>query len=69
MSEDEKGKRFLLLIEKQNKIQWDILQKLSAIIQKNWNSPQLQKDLESLIEDHKKISNELNSLDEHNSLL
>ena len=69
MSEDEKGKQFLLLIEKQNKVQWDILQKLASLIQANWNSKELQRDLESLVKDHKKISNELNSLDERNSLL
>ncbi len=69
MSEDEKGKQFLLLIEKQNKVQWDILQKLSSLIQSNWNSKELQKDLESLVKDHKRISDELNSLDERNSLL
>lgn len=69
MSEDEKGKQFLLLIEKQNKVQWDILQKLSSLIQANWNSKELQKDLESLVKDHKRISDELNSLDERNSLL
>lgn len=69
MSEDEKGKQFLLLIEKQNKVQWDILQKLSSLIQANWNSKELQKDLESLVKDHKRISDELNSLDKRNSLL
>ncbi len=69
MSEDEKGKQFLLLIEKQNKVQWDILQKLSALIQANWDSKQLQNDLESLVKDHKTISDELNSLDNRNSLL
>jgi len=69
MSEDEKGKQFLLLIEKQNKVQWDILQKLSLLIQANWDSKQLQNELELLVKDHKKISDELNSLDNRNSLL
>lgn len=69
MSEDDKGKQFLLLIEKQNKVQWDILQKLSSLIQANWNSKELQNDLESLVKDHKNISAELNSLDEQNSIL
>ncbi|MDX1595580.1 MAG: hypothetical protein R3327_01425 [Nitrosopumilaceae archaeon] len=69
MSEDEKGKHFLLLIEKQNKLQWDILQKLSFLINKNWDSVDLKKELESLMDDHKKISSELNSLDSKNSLL
>lgn len=69
MSEDDKGKQFLLLIEKQNKVQWDILQKLSSLIHANWNSKELQNDLESLVKDHKKISAELNSLDEQNSIL
>ena len=69
MSEDYKGKQFLLLIEKQNKIQWDILQKLSLLINTNWNSSDLQHDLEHLMDEYKKVSNELNSLDEKNSLL
>jgi len=61
MSEDEKGKQFLELIDKQNNIQWKIITKLNLLIQSKWNSSQLRQDLESLIEEHSKISKELNS--------
>lgn len=67
MIEDDKGKRFLQLIEEQNKIQWDIMQKLASLIQSNWKSAELQQDLKSLMDEHKKITNEINGLD--NSLL
>lgn len=69
MSENEKGKRFLQLIEEQNKIQWDILQKLSFLIQHNWNSSEIQNEIENLLDMHKKIAHELNGLDNSNSLL
>jgi hypothetical protein len=69
MSEDEKGKQFLELIDKQNNIQWKIITKLNLLIQSKWNSTQLRQDLESLIEEHSKISKELNSLDNYNKIL
>jgi len=69
MSEDEKGKRFLELIEKQNKIQWDIMQKLSGLVQAGWASSRLQNEIEDLLINYKQISDELNGLDEKNSLL
>ena len=69
MSEDEKGKRFLELIDQQNNIQWNIIAKLTLLIQSNWNSSKLHIELESLVEQHAKITKELNSLDENNSIL
>jgi hypothetical protein len=69
MSEDEKGKQFLELIDKQNNIQWKIITKLNLLVQSNWNSSQLRLDLESLIEEHSKITKELNSLDDDNKIL
>ena len=68
MDDDEKGKRFLELINEQNNAQWSIVAKLSSLIQLKWNSPQLQNDLEILVEQHSKITKELNSLDD-NSIL
>lgn len=64
MSEDEKGKLFLELIEKQNQTQWIILQKLDLLIKTQWNSIDLRSELESLINEHKQISEKLNSLDD-----
>ena len=64
MSEEDKGKRFLELIEKQNKIQWDILQSLTKLIQEDWNSTYLKKDIENLMNDYSSISDELNGMDD-----
>ena len=64
MDDDEKGKRFLELINDQNNVQWNIIAKLSLLIQLKWDSSQLQNDLEILVEKHSKITKELNSLDD-----
>ncbi|GBL41260.1 hypothetical protein EMGBD3_06280 [Nitrosarchaeum sp.] len=69
MSEDEKGKRFLELIDQQNNIQWSIIMKLTLLVNSKWNSSQLQLEIESLIETHSKITKEINSLDENNGIL
>ena len=69
MSEDEKGKRFLELIDQQNNIQWSIIAKLILLVNSKWNSSQLQNEIESLIETHSKITTELNSLDKNNNIL
>ena len=69
MDDDEKGKRFLELIDEQNNLQWNAIVKLSALINSNWNSTDLQNELEELVEKHSKITKELNSLDKNNSIL
>ena len=69
MSEDEKGKRFLELIDKQNNLQWKIISKLILLINAQWNSLELKNELESLVSEHSEITKELNSLDEKSSLL
>ena len=69
MSEDEKGKRFLELIDQQNNIQWSIIMKLTLLVNSKWNSSKLQLEIESLIEKHSKITKEINSLDENNGIL
>ena len=69
MDDDEKGKRFLELIDEQNNIQWSTIAKISALINSNWNSTDLQNELEALVEKHSKITKELNSLDKNNSIL
>ncbi len=68
MDDDEKGKRFLKLIDDQNNLQWNIMSKLSSLITSKWNSTELQKKLEALSEEHSIITKELNSLDD-NSIL
>ena len=69
MSEDEKGKRFLELMDQQNNVQWNIITKLTLLVNSKWNSPQLQNEIELLIKTYSKITKELNSLDENNSIL
>ncbi|MBI1663666.1 MAG: hypothetical protein IS860_09310 [Nitrosopumilus sp.] len=69
MNDDEKGKRFLELIDEQNNVQWSIVAKLSSLISSKWDSVDLKKELEELVEKHTTITKELNSLDEKSSML
>ena len=69
MSEDDKGKRFLELIDEQNNLQWSIIEKLAFLINAKWNSADKKNELESLVEKHFTITKELNSLDVDNSIL
>ena len=69
MSEDDKGKRFLELIDEQNNLQWSIIEKLSFLINSKWDSVDKQKEIELLVEKHSTITKELNSLDANNSIL
>lgn len=66
MSEEEKGKQFLELIDEQNSIQWKIISKLILLINSKWDSSELKNEIKSLVENHTKITKELNSLDENN---
>ena len=63
MNDDEKGKRFLELIDQQNNFQWKIVAKVSSLINLKWNSIELQNELETLVEKYSKITKELESLD------
>jgi hypothetical protein len=69
MNDDEKGKRFLELIDEQNNLQWSVVVKLSSLISSKWNSVKLKDDLEALVAEHSKITKELNSLDDGVSIL
>ena len=69
MDDDEKGKEFLKLIDDQNTAQWNIVAKLSSLIKSEWNSTELKNELETLVNDHYKITKDLNSLDNNNSIL
>ena len=69
MNDDEKGKRFLELIDDQNNFQWEIVAKLTSLISSDWNSDQLKNELKILVENHSKITKELNSLDDKGSIL
>jgi len=69
MDDDEKGKRFLKLIDDQNNFQWEIVAKLTSLISSDWNSEELKNQLKTLVENHSEITKELNSLDDKGSLL
>jgi len=69
MSEDDKGKKFLELIDEQNNLQWNIIEKLTFLINAKWNSSETQNELETLVEKYSTITKELNSLDAKNSIL
>jgi len=69
MNDDEKGKRFLELIDEQNNLQWSIFVKLSSLINSKWDSVKLKDELETSVAKHSKITKELNSLDDGASIL
>ena len=69
MDDDEKGKEFLKLIDNQNTVQWNVVAKLASLIKSEWNSAELKTELEALVKDHYKITGDLNSLDDNNSIL
>ena len=69
MDDDEKGKRFLKLIDDQNNFQWEIVAKLTSLISSDWNSEELKNQLKTLVENHSEITKELNSLDDKGSIL
>ena len=69
MSEDDKGKKFLELIDEQNNLQWNIIEKLTFLINAKWNSSETQNELEVLVKKYSTITKELNSLDTENSIL
>ena len=69
MNDDEKGKRFLELIDDQNNLQWNIVAKLTSLISSDWNSEDLKSELKTLVENHAEITKELNSLDDKGSIL
>ena len=69
MDDDEKGKEFLKLIDNQNTVQWNVVAKLASLINSEWNSTELKTELEALVKDHYRITGDLNSLDDNNSIL
>lgn len=69
MNDDEKGKRFLELIDDQNNIQWKIVAKLTSLISSEWSSEEMKNELKTLVDNHAEITKELNSLDDKGSIL
>ena len=69
MSGEDKGKRFLELIDEQNSLQWNIVDRLAKLVKSGWDSPGIKNELESLVERHAKITRELNGLDGSDGVL
>ena len=69
MEEDDKGKKFLELIDEQNNLQWSIIAKLIYLINTKWTSSDTKNDLELLVKKHSEITKELNNLDKNSSIL
>jgi len=69
MNDEEKGVRFLKLIDDQNNIQWKIVAKLSSLILSEWNSEESKNELKTLVENHSEITKELNILDDKGGIL
>ena len=63
MNDDEKGIRFLELIDEQSNLQSNVIVKLSSLINSKWDSIKLKDDLEILVKKHSDITKELNSLE------
>ena len=61
---DQKGVRFLELVDKQNTLQQAMVSKLTALISThNWNSDELKTELEDMAKEHSDITREINGLD------
>ena len=63
MNDDEKGIRFLELIDEQSNLQSNVIVKLSSLINSKWDSIKLKDDLETLVKKHSDITKELNNLE------
>ena len=63
MNDDEKGTRFLELIDEQSNLQASVIVNLSSLINSKWDSIKLKDDLETLVKKHSDITKELNSLE------
>ena len=69
MSEDDKGRKFLELIDEQNNLQWSIIEKLIFLINAKWDSSDTQNELEALVKKFSTITKDLNSLDVDSDIL
>lgn len=62
--EEEKGRRFLELVDKQSTLQQAIASKLTRLISEHgWDSDALRAELADLIAEHSQVTREINGLD------
>lgn len=59
---DQKGKKFLELIDEQSSLQWKIVSCVSALIDSGWESGQLRGELEQMVARHAGITRDLNGI-------
>lgn len=64
VSGEDKGRRFLELVDEQNSLQWNMVRNLAKLVKSGWDSPEIKAELESLAKKHEKITRELNGLDD-----
>ena len=59
--EEEKGKKFLELIDKQSTLQQAMIARLTVLVTKhNWNSDDLKSDIQDMILEHSEITRKIN---------
>ena len=62
--EEEKGRQFLELIDKQNTLQQAIVAKLTRlVIEHNWDSEHIKGELAGLVREHSDVTRKINGLE------
>ncbi len=62
--EEEKGRQFLELIDKQNTLQQAIVAKLTRLVTEyKWNSEQIRGELSDLVYEHSEVTRKINGLE------
>ncbi|MCG8532871.1 MAG: hypothetical protein MI749_19740 [Desulfovibrionales bacterium] len=62
--EEEKGRRFLELVDRQSTLQQAIASKLTRLISEHgWDSDALRAELADLVAEHSQVTGEINGLD------
>jgi len=62
--EEEKGRRFLELVDRQSTLQQAIASKLTRLISEHgWDSDALRAELADLVREHSQVTGEINGLD------
>ena len=60
---EDKGKRFLELVDEQSNLQWSIVTEIAKLAKLDWESPEIQAKLEAQIQRHEEITRDLGGLD------
>ena len=59
---EEKGRRFLELVDEQSKIQGSMAAQLARLIRSGWDLPEAKAELESLSKRHEEITGEISGI-------